>query len=157
MNDQPKTAFTTPEGLFQFRVMPFGLCNAPTTFQRLIDWVLSCLKWSTCLVYFDDIMVVGTFFAGHLSNIGGVLARFRGGGAEAETRKVPSLPETCCLSWAYCISHGNHHPPEQNRGSCKMAHPSVQTRSAAIFRTRKLLQTIREEFCSHCWTTSASH
>ena len=88
--DQPKTSFTTPEGLFQFRVMPFGLCNAPATFQRLMDRVLSGLKWSTCLVYFDDIMVVGTSFADHLSNIGGVLARLRGAGLKLK-------PGKCCL------------------------------------------------------------
>ena len=43
-SDRPKTAFSTPEGLFQFRVMPFGLCNAPATFHRLMDLELTGLQ-----------------------------------------------------------------------------------------------------------------
>ena len=52
-----KTAFCT--GLFEFNVMPFGLCNAPATSQRLMNSVLAGLQWSTCLVYIDDIIIVG--------------------------------------------------------------------------------------------------
>ena len=42
--------------------MPFGLCNAPATFQRLMDMVLAGVKWSRCLVYIDDIIVMGKSF-----------------------------------------------------------------------------------------------
>ena len=49
-----KTAFATHSGLFQFRVMPFGLCNAPATFERLMDRVLQGLRWNRCLVYLDE-------------------------------------------------------------------------------------------------------
>ena len=54
-----KAAFVTNEGLFQFRVMPFGLCNAPATFERLMDRVLCGIRWSRCLVYLEDVISFG--------------------------------------------------------------------------------------------------
>ncbi|KAE8973239.1 hypothetical protein PR002_g26257 [Phytophthora rubi] len=55
--DRDKTAFTTKQGLYRFVRMPFGLMNAPSTFQRMMNGVLRGLTWSTCLVYLDDIVV----------------------------------------------------------------------------------------------------
>ena len=84
--DQEKTAFGTTEGLFEFRVMPFGLCNAPATFQRLMDLVLAGLLWSHCLVYVDDVIVLGKDFSDHISNLNAVFQRLR----EANLRLKPS-------------------------------------------------------------------
>lgn len=55
--DKEKTAFTTKGGLYQFVRMSFGLTNAPSTFQRLMNSVLQGLTWVTCLVYLDDIVI----------------------------------------------------------------------------------------------------
>ena len=49
--DREKIAFCTPEGLFEFNMMPLGLCNAPATFQQLMDSILAGLHWRSCLVY----------------------------------------------------------------------------------------------------------
>ena len=84
--DRSKTAFCTTEGLFQFKVMPFGLCNAPATFQRLMDLVLAGLQWSDCLVYLDDVVMFGRTFEEHLCNLSSVLQRMR----EAGLRLKPS-------------------------------------------------------------------
>ena len=43
--DKKKTAFSTKQGHFEFNVMPFGLCNAPATFQTLMEYVLAGLQW----------------------------------------------------------------------------------------------------------------
>eukprot|EP00731_Ephydatia_muelleri_P001915 Em0001g1915a len=85
--DRPKTAFVTPEGLFQFKIMPFGLCNAPATFQRLMDRVLGGLKWSSCLVYFDDIIVIGSTFSEHLKHLAAVLTHLRQSGLKLNPTK----------------------------------------------------------------------
>eukprot|EP00731_Ephydatia_muelleri_P003753 Em0001g3753a len=85
--DRPKTAFVTPEGLFLFKVMPFGLCNAPATFQRLMDRVLGGLKWSSCLVYFDDIIVIGSTFSEHLKHLAAVLTHLRQSGLKLNPTK----------------------------------------------------------------------
>jgi hypothetical protein len=55
--DRDKTAFTTKRGLYRFKRMPFGLMNAPSTFQRMMNGVLRGLTWTTCQVYLDDIIV----------------------------------------------------------------------------------------------------
>ncbi|UYV79019.1 hypothetical protein LAZ67_17000657, partial [Cordylochernes scorpioides] len=71
--DREKTAFITPDGLYEFRVMPFGLCNAPATFERMMDKLLAGLKWTICLCYLDDIIVYATSFKEHIERLGKVL------------------------------------------------------------------------------------
>lgn len=67
--DREKTAFSTRMGHYEFNVMPFGLTNAPATFQRTMDIVLAGLKWQTCLVYLDDIIIFSRDFKTHLANL----------------------------------------------------------------------------------------
>ena len=85
--DRSKTAFSTREGLFEFKVMPFGLCNAPATFQRLMDMVLAGVKWSRCLVYLDDIIVMGKSFHHHLLNLRVVIDKLREAGLKMKLSK----------------------------------------------------------------------
>ena len=82
-----KTAFATHSGLFQFRVMPFGLCNAPATFERLMDRVLQGLRWSRCLVYLDDIISFGGIFDGALTNWTLIFERLRSYGLQLKSSK----------------------------------------------------------------------
>ena len=58
-SDRPKTAFASHKGLFQFKVLPFGLSNAPSVFERLMELVLRGLNWEKCLCYLDDVIVFG--------------------------------------------------------------------------------------------------
>ena len=64
-NDKEKTAFCTPCGLFEFDVVPFGLANAPATFQRLMELLLAGLQWKIFLVYIDDVIITGRNFHEH--------------------------------------------------------------------------------------------
>lgn len=68
-----KTAFVTPDGLFEFNVMPFGLCNAPATFERFMDTILRGLKWEICLCYLDDVVIFGRTFEEHNTRLDIVL------------------------------------------------------------------------------------
>ena len=68
-NDREKTAFSVGSGLWQFTVMPFGLFNAPATFERLMESILRALHWKTCVVYLDDVIVLGRSFEEQYSNL----------------------------------------------------------------------------------------
>ncbi|XP_048605032.1 uncharacterized protein LOC125582397 [Brassica napus] len=74
-NDQEKTTFTCPYGTFAYRRMPFGLCNAPATFQRAMMSIFSDLIEDVMEVFMDDFSVYGSSFATCLSNLCMVLQR----------------------------------------------------------------------------------
>ncbi|KAL1280961.1 hypothetical protein QQF64_015561 [Cirrhinus molitorella] len=84
---RPKTAFGTSKGLWQFRVLCFGLCNAPATFARLMDRVLSGIPRSECLVYLDDILVHGSSFQSSLEALRRVLDRVSESGLKLHPEK----------------------------------------------------------------------
>ena len=86
-DDRAKTAFITKRGHFQFKVMPFGLCNASATFERLMDTVLSGLQWTTCLVYLDDIIVLGKSFREMMLNLENVFTRLSSAGLKMKAKK----------------------------------------------------------------------
>ena len=86
-SDRLKTAFTTGSGLFQFTVMPFGLCNAPATFERLMEHVLSGLPWDVCLLYLDDITVHANNFQGEMKRLKTVFERLANAGLKPSPKK----------------------------------------------------------------------
>lgn len=85
--DRAKTAVTTPFGLFEWTRMPFGLCNAPATFQRLMGVVLGDLTFDILLIYLDDIIVFSKDFDSHCQRLEIVFNRLRQHGLKLKPSK----------------------------------------------------------------------
>src|SRR3954447_6931242 len=91
--DIEKTAFITSEELYEFLVMPFGLCNAPATFQRLMHKVLGNLIYTKAPVYLNDIIIHSKTFEQHLEDIDEVFGKLR----DARLMSKKSKCEFCAL------------------------------------------------------------
>src|SRR3954468_18675211 len=73
--DQKKTTFTCPSGTFAYRRMPFGLCNAPATFQRCMMSIFSDMVGDIVEIFMDDPSLFGSTFDDYLTNLSRVLVR----------------------------------------------------------------------------------
>ena len=89
--DKAKTAFTTGRGLWQFTTMPFGLCNAPATFERLMEKVLVDMPPERCLVYLDNVLVHGPCFDSALGSLMEALERIKRAGLKLHPGKCRFL------------------------------------------------------------------
>ena len=86
--DHEKTAFTFHgKGLFHFKVMCFGLTNAPATFQRLMETVLKGILWKICVVYMDDVICYADKFQTAYNNLKIVFQRLREAGLRLKPKK----------------------------------------------------------------------
>lgn len=74
------TAFICPLGVFQFKVMPFELKNAPLMFQILIEKTLGQLKSVICFVYLDDIIIFSRSWEHHFYDVQTVLDKLQSAG-----------------------------------------------------------------------------
>ena len=97
-SDIPKTAFITKYGLYEYTKMPFGLCSAPSTFQRCMELVFWGLQWQTILIYLDDLIIFGKTMQENLEHLDVALERLESAGLKLKPSKCHILqPEVVFL------------------------------------------------------------
>ena len=101
LEDQYKTTFTCPWGTYAYRVLPFGLCNAPATFQREILGIFSDLIHDCVEVYMDDFTVYGNTFEEALENLENFLKR-------CKEANLSLSHEKCFMMFTEGIVLGHH-------------------------------------------------
>lgn len=78
--DKHKTAFALPgDGMYCYNVMPFGLCNSPATFQKLMEKVLAKAMWKYAIVFVDDIIIYSSSIEQHKIDLENVFQMLREG------------------------------------------------------------------------------
>ena len=122
----PKTAFTCHMGLFEYVRMPFGLCNAPSVFQRLMNLVLHGIIGDGCLVYIDDIVIYGKSKADHDRNLARVLDRLRQYNLTTKLSKCVIGVRSLKLLGHIVDQYGIHTDPEKCEAISKMPTPVDQ-------------------------------
>ena len=95
--DVHKTAFLAHLGLYEWLVLPMGLCNSPATFQKCMNLVLKNLIGPSCLVYLDDIISFGSSFDKTVANLRLVFDRLR----DANLKLKPNKCRVCQHEVAY--------------------------------------------------------
>ena len=118
-----KTAFVTPDGLWQFKKMPFGLCNSPASFQRKMDIVLTGLKWNSCLIYLDDVVVFSSTYDEHLTQLNSVLTAIKEAGLRLKVNKC-RFGETKLSMLGHIVEKNRIYPdPEKVRAIQEFPQP----------------------------------
>ena len=138
--DVTKTSFRTPLGLFQFKVLPFGLRNAPQTFQAVTHKVLGpCSDY--CLAYMDDLLVFSKTPEEHVGHVRSVLERLRAERLYAKPRKC-HWGKTRLRFLGHSLCRGPAGGPRQGGCGPRLGAPYGRVTVALFLWSRKLFQDL---------------
>jgi len=121
--DRDKTTFVCHEGAYRYIRLPFGPSNAPATFQRAIDMILGGLKWKSCLVYLDDIIVFSLSAGEHVEHLREAFAAIRGAGVSLKAKKCHLFQEEVEYL-GHIVGRGQLQVQDKNIRGLKEASPS---------------------------------
>ena len=116
--DRDKTAFITRKGQFRYKVLSFGLANAPSQFQRLMSLDLAGVLWRTCLVYIDDIVLMARSVEEMAERLEGVLGRLRDANLKLKPAKCRVF-QTEILFLGHRIDGNGISPDLRRHGQCR--------------------------------------
>ena len=133
--DREKTAFATPDGLYQFHKLSFGLTNAPACFMRAMHLILRRLCWSDCLVYLDDITVFGRTLQEHRERLSLVLSRLTEAGLKINPKKCKLLCEQVVVLGHVVSGKGISTDPEKIRVIKEWPVPADESQLRAFLGT----------------------
>lgn len=105
------SAFVTPDGLFQYTCMPFGLSNAPATFQRVMNFVIRQLEGT--FVYLDDLLVVSNSWEVHLTRLSSLLQRLEEAGFTINLPKS-NFGQATVTYLGHVVGQGQTRPKQAN-------------------------------------------
>jgi len=111
--------------------MPFGLCNAPPTFQRLMESVLAGFTREECLVFLDDIIIYAKSFDEHLNRLKHVFERLREGGLKIKLEKCNFLVEEVKYLGHTVTKDGVK--PDIRKEACIKTWPTLLTADDKVF------------------------
>lgn len=119
-----KTAFITPDGLWEFNVLGMGLCNAPATFMRLMHHVLGDLMWTVCMSYLDDVIIFSPTFEDHLRHVEQVFSAIRKAGLKLKPKKCAFAMQQIAFLGHIVSKEGILPDPEKLRAVSEFPPPS---------------------------------
>ena len=125
--DRCKTSFVSRHGQYEYVVLPMGLCNAPATFERCMDLVLKGLRYSTLLVYLDDIIVMGSSFQEHLERLDEVFSRLGKTGLKLKGKKCELLQKEVPFLGHVVSAEGLKPDPARVAAIKEWGIPKIQT------------------------------
>lgn len=130
--DIEKTAFSTPYGHFEFTRMPFGLKNAPSCFQRLMNTVLAGLQGIKCFVYLDDIVVYGQNLNEHNEKLCDVLKQLEKANLKVQLDKCEFLKKEVTYL-GHTITNAGVEPDKNKVEAIKKFRPPTNVKEVKSF------------------------